>query len=124
MIKQVSVMKRNPQLTMDEFRARYECHHAKFGEQLFANAARFVRRYVEPIRNPLTGEFEELDFDVIMEIWWHSREDQEQAMAALPGSPLLGAIVESGATLFATANNPAFTVIECDSDVAGRAWPL
>ncbi len=109
------MMKRHPDLTMEAFVARYESHHAKFGEVLFAKADRFVRRYVEPVRNPLTGEVRELDFDVIMEIWWHTQADFDEAMATIPTSPLLGAIRESGATLFASHDNPAFTVREYDT---------
>jgi len=121
MFKQVSMMKRHPSLTMDQFIELYEGRHAKFGEVLFAKAARLVRRYVQPQKNPLTGEVKELDFDVIMEIWWHSQEDFVAAMQALPKSPLLGAVQESGATLFASHDNPAFTVVEYDSPVGTRA---
>ena len=118
MIKQVSLMKRHPSLTMEQFIDRYESHHARFGEVLFARAARFVRRYVRPQVNPLTGEAKELDFDVVMEIWWHEQADFDAAMAAIPKSPLLPEIVASGATLFASRDNPAFTVDERDTDLA------
>jgi hypothetical protein len=120
MIKQVSMMKRHPNLSMEAFVERYESHHAKFGEVLFAKAERFVRRYVNSVRNPLTGETRELDFDVIMEIWWDSKEDFDAAMQGIAISPLLGAIKESGATLFASHDNPAFTVTEYDSDLKGK----
>jgi len=118
MLKQVSVMKRNPAMSMQEFIDFYENHHAKFGKTLFKKAKRFVRRYVQPEKNPLTGEMAELDFDVIMELWWDSREDYEQAMKAIPQSGLLDDIRASGAKLFASANNPAFTVIEYDTDLS------
>jgi len=121
MIKQVSMMKRHPSLSMDAFIELYESRHAKFGEVLFAKAARLVRRYVQPARNPLTGEIRELDFDVIMEIWWHSQADFDEAMAALPKSSLLGAVRESGASLFASHDNPAFTVLEYDSELKPQA---
>ena len=118
MIKQVSMMKRHPSLTMEQFITRYESHHAKFGEVLFKDANRFVRRYVKPQVNPLTGEAKELDFDVLMEIWWNSQADFDAAMTAIPKSPNLAAIRESGATLFASHDNPAFTVDERDTDMA------
>ena len=63
MMKQISVMKRHPDLTMEEFVRLYESYHVKFGEALFAKAQRYVRRYVQPERNPLTGETVEMDFD-------------------------------------------------------------
>ena len=120
-MKQVSMMKRHPDLTMAQFIERYEGHHAKFGEILFADADRFVRRYVQPERNPLTGEVRELDFDVIMEIWWPSREAYLTAMQGVAASPLLPEIRASGASLFASHDTPAFSVIEYDSSVRGSA---
>jgi hypothetical protein len=117
MFKQVSLMKRHPSLTMDEFIDRYENHHAKFGEKLFKKARRFVRRYVHPEVNPLTGEVVELDFDVVMELWWDSRADFEAAMKMLAESDLVDQIRASGETLFVPSKNRAFTVTEYDSDL-------
>lgn len=102
---------------MQEFIDYYENQHAKFGEVLFTKAQRFVRRYVQPEKNPLTGAIIELDFDVILEIWWDSRADFEEAMKAIPTSGLLDAIRESGRKLFASQNNPAFTVLEYETDL-------
>lgn len=115
MIKQVSVMKRNPALSLEKFIEIYEARHAKFGETLFAKA----ERYVHPEVNPLTGAVAEMDFDVIMEIWWASREDQQEAMKGILTSGLLEAVKESGEELFASQNNPAFTVEEYESELGG-----
>ena len=125
MIKQVSVMKRHPGLTMEEFINRYEGHHAKFGERLFTKAQRFVRRYVQPQRNPLTDKVVEGDFDVIMEIWWNSQEDYQEAMQGIASSGLIDEIRMSGEKLFASQNIPAFTVVEYDSNMGaiGRTNP-
>jgi hypothetical protein len=120
MIKQISVMKRHPDLTMVQFIERYESHHARFGEVLFARAQRYVRRYVQPEPNPLTGERVELTFDVIMEIWWNSREDFDAAMKAIPASGLFDEIRQSGARLFASSSNPNFTVAEFESKLSGQ----
>ena len=121
MFKQVTLMKRRPGLTMEEFIDRYENHHAKLGEELFTEARRLVRRYVQPERNPITGQVIELDFDVVMEIWWASRADFETAMKQLTISHRLPAIRESGEKLFASHSNPTFTVTEYDSDM-GTDW--
>lgn len=118
-IKQVSVMKRHPDLTMEQFIELYESRHAKFGEVLFKNARRYVRRYVEPMKNPLTGKVEELPFDVIMEMWWNSPEDMEAGMKSIATSGLIDQIRASGETLFASQNNPGFTVREYDTPRGG-----
>lgn len=121
MIKQVSVMKRHPSLSMAEFIEQYEGRHAKFGEVLFKKARKLTRRYVQPQPNPLTGKVEELDFDVILEIWFETEADLKEAMAGIPASGLMEQVVESGARLFATSANPAFTVLEYESPVGGAA---
>jgi hypothetical protein len=118
-VKQVSVMKRHPDLTMEQFIELYESRHAKFGETLFGKAMRYTRRYVQPMANVLTGKVEEMDFDVIMEIWWASAEDMAEGMKAIATSGLIEQIQASGKTLFASQNNPGFTVLEYDSPVAG-----
>lgn len=115
MFKQVSLMKRHPDLTREEFMHLYETHHAKFGEVLFTKARRFVRRYVEPAVNPLTGQRTEPDFDAIMEIWWDSTADYEEAMASISSSGLVDDIRRSGAQLFAPGDIAAFSVVEYDS---------
>ncbi|MFA7587836.1 MAG: EthD domain-containing protein [Novosphingobium sp.] len=115
MFKQISVMKRHPALTMREFIERYESVHAKFGEQLFPEARKYIRRYVHPEPNHLTGEVRELDFDVVMEMWWDSEDAYKAAMARLVSSPLLPALRESGTALFASHAVPAFTVEEYES---------
>ncbi|MCE7798598.1 EthD domain-containing protein [Sphingobium sufflavum] len=118
MMKQVSMMKRRPGLSMAEFIDQYENGHARLGEALFPKARRLVRRYVEPQKNPLTGDMAELDFDVILEIWWDSRADFEEAMAALATNPdAVAAASASGARIFAQGTNPACTVVEYDSDM-------
>jgi hypothetical protein len=58
------MMKRKPGMTMAEFIDYYENHHAKLGETLMPLARRYVRRYVTPEPNPITGEIVELPFDV------------------------------------------------------------
>jgi len=119
MFKQIGLMKRKPGMTMEQFIDRYENGHVKIGEKLFLRTVRYMRRYVQPLKNPLTGELKELDFDVIMELWWNSPEDMALDMKDFAASDLLPAIRESGSLLFASADNPAFTVIEYETPRGG-----
>ena len=96
---------------------QYEGRHAKFGEVLFKKARKLTRRYVQPQPNPLTGKVEELDFDVILEIWFDSEADLKEAMQGIATSGLIDQVRESGAKLFASSANPAFTVLEYESPV-------
>jgi len=122
MIKQVVFLKKRDDMTMQEFMDYYEGRHSKLSEQLDAppplpNAQRYVRRYVTPEPNPLTGEVIHPGYDCIMEIWWNCREDFEAAMKGLGNPEFLEARKADELQLFATNSNPVCTVVEYDSPV-------
>ncbi len=70
------------------------------------NAQRYVRRYITPEKNPLTGEVIHPGYDCIMEIWWNCREDFEAAMKGLSDPAMLPARSADELKLFATNSNP------------------
>ena len=122
MIKQVVFLKKRPDMTAEEFMDYYENQHSQLSKQLDAppplpNAQRYVRRYVTPEPNPLTGEVIHPGFDCIMEIWWNTREDFEAAMRGLGNPEFLEARKADELKLFATNSNPVCTVVEYDSPV-------
>jgi hypothetical protein len=117
MLKQVVFLKRRPGMTMEEFIDYYENHHAKLGEKHMPLARRYVRRYVRPEKNPITGEVVELDFDVIMEIWWDSRDDYEATMREVGKGETFRLFYEDEEKLFASHDNPVVTVEEHESDM-------
>ena len=99
MIKQVVFLKRRPDITMEEFKDYYENQHSQLAKRMGAkpslpNAQRYVRRYVTPEKNPLTGEVIHPGYDCIMEIWWNTREDFEAAMKGLGNPEFLQARLE------------------------------
>jgi hypothetical protein len=120
MLKQVVFLKRRPGMTMEEFIDYYENHHAKLGAKHMPLARRYVRRYVRPEKNPITGEVVELDFDVIMEIWWDSREDYEATMREVGKGETFRLFYEDEEKLFASHDNPVVTVEEYESDMPRR----
>src|SRR5262249_50119665 len=88
MIKQVVFLKKRADLSMEQFMAYYENQHTQLAKRMGAkpslpNAQRYVRRYIRPEKNPLTGEVIHPGYDCIMEIWWNTREDFEAAMKGL-----------------------------------------
>jgi uncharacterized protein (TIGR02118 family) len=115
MLKQICVMKRRPGMSMGEFRDYYENHHAKLGQAMMPLARRYLRRYVHPEPNPVTGETIELPFDVVMELWWDSREDFENTMRSLGESDTFQAVKKDEEQLFDGHYIPLFTVEEYDS---------
>lgn len=120
MFKQICFFRKRPDMSLDEFLDYYETQHSRLSERIgrspsIANAARYVRRYLKPERNPVTGEVHDCGYDCIMEIWWHSREDFENSQRVIADPERLAAIVEDEKRLFATHANPICSVVEYDS---------
>jgi uncharacterized protein (TIGR02118 family) len=73
MIKSMTLIKRKPELSREEFIQHYEEVHAPLALKHFPTFARYVRNYVITL-----PDAEEPDFDCITEIWF---DDIEGAMA-------------------------------------------
>jgi len=120
MLKQLCFFRKRPDMTMDEFMDYYENEHCKLASKLgspaIPNAVRYVRRYLEPALNPITGEVHDSGYDCLMEIWWNSREDFERSQALIANPERLPHTKADEANLFATHANPiALVTVESDS---------
>ena len=122
MFKQICFFRKRDDMTMEQFMDYYENQHSQLAKRLDAppslpNAQRYVRRYITPEPNPLTGEVIHPGYDCVMEIWWNTREDFEAAMQGLGNPDHLEARKADELQLFATNSNPVCTVVEYDSPV-------
>jgi hypothetical protein len=120
MLKQICFFRKNPNMTMDEFMDYYENQHSKLAlkngaKPAIPNAVRYVRRYLVPERNPITGQIHDPGYDCIMEIWWNSREDFERSQAIISDPERMPMTKADEAILFASHENPVCTCIEYDS---------
>ncbi|VWX46587.1 EthD domain-containing protein [Novosphingobium sp. 9U] len=120
MLKQICFFRKNPNMTMDEFMDYYENQHSQLAKKSGAkpaipNAVRYVRRYLQPERNPITGEIHDSGYDCIMEIWWNSREDFENSQRIISDPERMPMTKADEAKLFASHANPVATCIEYDS---------
>lgn len=120
MLKQMCFFKKREDMTMEEFMDYYENQHSQLAKKTGAkpaipNAVRYVRRYVQLEKNPVTGEVHDPGFDCIMEIWWNSREDFENSQRIISDPERLPLTKADEANLFASHANPVVTVIEYDS---------
>jgi hypothetical protein len=118
--KQVCFFRKRPDMSMEEFIDYYENQHSRLSERLerspsIPNAVRYVRRYLTPERNPVTGEVIDPGYHCIMEIWWNSREDFENSQRVIANPDRLPSILEDEARLFETHSNPMCSVVEFDS---------
>ena len=120
MFKQICFFRKHPDMSMEAFLDYYENQHSQLSKRMgrapsLPNAQRYVRRYLVPERNPVTGEVHDPGYDCIMEIWWNSREDFENSQRVISDPDRLPAIMEDEAKLFASHANPVCSVIEYDS---------
>lgn len=120
MLKQICFFRKRPDMTMEEFMDYYETQHTQLAKRTGAkpaipNAVRYVRRYLVPEKNPVTGEVIDPGFDCIMEIWWNSREDFERSQAIISSPERLPIVKEDEKNLFASHSNPVCTCIEYNS---------
>jgi uncharacterized protein (TIGR02118 family) len=73
MIKAISLLKRKPGISLEEFSKHYEEVHVPLAMKHFP-----FKRYA---RNYVTGGAEELGFDCVTEVWFETMEDCEAAAA-------------------------------------------
>ncbi|WP_428310581.1 EthD domain-containing protein [Hydrocarboniphaga sp.] len=122
MLKQIVFLKKRADMSREQFMDYYETQHTQLSRRLGAkpalpNAQRYVRRYLTPVPNPLTGEVIDPGYDCVMEIWWNSRADFDAAMKGLANPEMLQARLADERRLFASNSNPVCLVDEHDSPV-------
>jgi hypothetical protein len=119
MFKTVVLLKRRPGMSREDFIAYYESRHAKLAEpRLKLGAVRYVRRYLQPDANPLTGEIPEAEYDVITEMWYPDRATFDRMRAALKAAPdVIAEIAADEQNLFDRSRNRFFFVEERESDL-------
>ena len=120
MFKQICFFKKRPDMSLDEFLDYYENQHSQLSKKMgrapsIPNAVRYVRRYLKPEKNPVTGEVHDCGYDCLMEIWWNSRADFEASQKLIGDPERLEYIKADEAKLFASHANPVYTVEEYDS---------
>lgn len=112
MIKIIELMKRNPTLTVAEFRAKYEPYADAVAEQIEGTCAHYVRRYAEPL--PGGEDVTDYPFDVVTEQWFES-EDDLTAGQALYARPEFAHVAALEGEIFDIPRTRVFTVLEMES---------
>jgi hypothetical protein len=119
-------LKRNPAMTVAEFRDKYETWHAPWGAPQMANASRYVRRYFDFVGAP-HADVTELDFDVVMEMWFETEADARKSAEGIAFAKLPASTYPREQAMFEGSKiRVAMVTEECDS-VVGRSpsegWP-
>ena len=113
-------MKRRPGMTMQAFQDYYENHHVPLALKYSSNISRYVRRYLTPHPNPDTGAADELQFDVITELWFDDEAKFQGTVKYLSTSVMPDEIVNDEKRLFDRATMRMATIVECESDMTKK----
>jgi EthD domain len=108
-------MKRRPGMTFEAFRDYYENHHVPLCLKYTSGVSRYVRRFLTPQPNPETGATQELQFDVVTELWFEDEAVFRGTVQYLATSIMPDEIVEDEKRLFDRALTRMATVVECES---------
>jgi hypothetical protein len=108
-------MKRRPGMTFEAFKDYYENHHAPLCAKYASGVSRYVRRFLTPHPNPGTGATQELQFDVITELWFEDEAVFRGTVQYLATSIMPAEVVEDEKQLFDRAKTRMATVVECES---------
>lgn len=118
MIKMIGLLKRNPDLSPEEFRRHYETRHRLIGEKyLRAHAKKYMRRYLQPFPDPITGLLPKSPYDVVLEIWYETRKAFDAANETFSRPEVAREIADDEETLFDRRENRFFFVDEVVSDL-------
>ncbi|RVT89091.1 EthD domain-containing protein [Sphingomonas crocodyli] len=112
MYKIVCLIRRLPGVTPEAFRAHYEGVHAPLALSIMPALRSRVRRYVRRFPDPLAGQ---VDFDVMMEMWFDDKASHEAALADLSNPDVAARIAADEAHFLDRATMRVFAVEECDS---------
>ena len=121
MIKMVTLLKRKPGMSMEDFINHYETKHSKIGEKyLSSHAVRYERRYLRPLPDSIMpNTMEDQFYDVVMEIWFPDLSAMKAAFADLSTAEAQAEITEDEARLFDRSRIHSFMVEEHESDLGG-----
>jgi uncharacterized protein (TIGR02118 family) len=97
-MKMIVLFRRKQELTLEQFREHYERRHAPLAMQLFPYLREYVRNYIrrDVAHQRAGGEAmaASLDFDVITEITFDSKDDYDRMVRAMADPVIREQVVE------------------------------
>lgn len=117
MIKVISPMKRRSGMSVEDFRKYYENSHRIMGEKYLEGfAIKYIRRYINPLLDR-SGNLNNPEFDVLLEIWYPDMETFEACKEKLSEPDVIKEIREDEEKLFDTAYMRSYIVDEYQSEI-------
>jgi uncharacterized protein (TIGR02118 family) len=108
-------MKRRAGMSFEAFQSYYETNHAPLCEKYASGISRYLRRFITPRPNPETGATEELQFDVITELWFEDEATFKGTVKYLETSIMPDEVVEDEKQLFDRSKTRMATIVEFES---------
>lgn len=116
MFKVFALLKRRPDLPMEEFKAYYENHHAPFGVSTMTTVRYYARHYMTPTLDPVSGEpCAPPAYDVITELHFDDRDGFDVFMKKLEDPELNALMAKDEDKLFDRTKNSMVFVTSCES---------
>ncbi len=113
-------LKRRPGMTLEEFRDYYEGTHMPLCLKYARGVARYFRRYIEHPVDEANGKLNELDYDVVTEIWFEDAAIADAALKFAGRGILPKEVIEDEERLFDRSKNRMVRVTEYETDLSGN----
>ncbi|MDB5575533.1 MAG: Ethyl tert-butyl ether degradation EthD [Bradyrhizobium sp.] len=83
MYKTAVLIRRNPKLSIVQFKAHYEAIHAPLASGLMPKMRRYTRHFLKPYGDGTYASGDVQDYDVITEMWFDTEADFHETMKYL-----------------------------------------
>ena len=111
-------VKRNPNLSVEEFRHLYETVHAPYCLKYFDKACiKYMRRYTTLVGAP-HADVTELDFDAIVEMWYSDSASAQATAERVAQHKLPEDVLPHEARMFDRAKIRSAMVVDYETDPA------
>lgn len=117
MYKILIFTKRRPGISREAFRDYYENRHVPLCLKYSQGVRRYIRRYVQTLTDPATGEPKELDFDAVTELWFDDRATFDAVLAHAGTGILPDDVIADEERLFDRSKGQFTWVVECETDM-------
>ncbi len=111
-------LKRRPGMSVEKFRRYYEEIHVPLCLEYTQGVSRYMRRFIDPLPNPETGESGDLAYDVITELWFDDEAVFRATAEHMSTGVMPDEVVEDEKNLFDRDKIRVATVVEYETDSA------
>jgi uncharacterized protein (TIGR02118 family) len=115
MFKLITMARRKPGLSMDEFRDYYEKRHSVLVQKLTPLMGRYTRNYLTPLDSALAVG-DAASYDCVTEAWFDSEADFHRSLQSLVADiEKTTALAKDEENLFDRSTIRIFTAVEVES---------